>query len=208
MEQLIETTHSGECIGPTERMDCHIEEGILHRAFSIILIDELGRICLQRRSAKKMLWPLAWSNSCCSHPHWGEHAQDAVARRIPEELGCHANNLQELFTFSYEASYSDIGRERELCGVWIGRVRADALAPNPDEIAAVAFLEASDVTRALSTAPALFTPWFSIQWPVVLSHLIGMDIVNREAATKSSLSVTQLTNIAQAIPDCNNSLVS
>lgn len=186
MEQLIKSTHSGDSLGPVEKTECHAENGVLHRAFSIILIDELGRVCLQRRSAKKLLWPLTWSNSCCSHPRWGEQGQDAVARRIPEELGCHARNLKKLFDFSYEAGYSDIGSEKELCGVWIGQIQADECAPNIDEVAAIAFLSTTDVTRALSVAPALFTPWFSIQWPIVLSHIISMGRVDHQISVSSS----------------------
>lgn len=171
MENLVATTHTGENSGSIEKLECHSNGGILHKAFSVFLFDELGRLCLQQRSDKKMLWPLAWSNSCCSHPHWNEKDPDAVKRRIFEELGCHATQLSEIFIFSYEAAYLKSGHEKELCAVWVGQLVASEIQPNYDEVAAVAFLYPSDVSRALSSSPAQFTPWFSIEWPVVSSHL-------------------------------------
>jgi len=47
-----------------------------------------GELLLQQRAQSKRLWPLYWSNSCCSHPRRGETMQSAVHRRLYEELGC------------------------------------------------------------------------------------------------------------------------
>ena len=47
----------------------------------------VGNLVLQRRAADKPLWPLYWSNACCSHPRAGETVEDAARRRLREELG-------------------------------------------------------------------------------------------------------------------------
>ena len=59
----------------------------LHRAFSVFLFDEQGRLLLQRRALGKYHSPGVWSNTCCGHPYPGEPPFVAAARRTVEELG-------------------------------------------------------------------------------------------------------------------------
>jgi isopentenyl-diphosphate Delta-isomerase len=80
---------------------CHDGQGVLHRAFSLLVFNEKGEQLLQQRSASKRLWPLYWSNSCCSHPRRGESMEAAVKRRLDEELGLSCP-VQFLFKFQYQ----------------------------------------------------------------------------------------------------------
>ena len=76
MENLILVDEEDRVIGHEEKERCHDGAGKLHRAFSVFLFDGRGRMLIQRRSAAKRLWPLFWSNSCCSHPRQGEEIAD------------------------------------------------------------------------------------------------------------------------------------
>ena len=75
---------------------------------------ENGDVLIQQRSAQKRLWPLYWANSCCSHPRHGENMDDAVRRRLYQELGMHSE-LIFLYKFIYHARFRDIGTEHEFC---------------------------------------------------------------------------------------------
>jgi isopentenyl-diphosphate delta-isomerase len=151
-----------EALGPARRGDCHAGPGILHRAFSIYLFDARGQALLQRRSGAKRLWPLFWSNACCSHPRWGEPVEVAAHRRVREELGVDAA-LRELFRFQYHAVYDAAGSERELCSVWVGRIAAP---PRHDEreIAELRFASAAEIDDAIEGEPERYTPWFRLGW--------------------------------------------
>ncbi len=46
----------------------NIKKGLLHRAFSVFLFNNEGKLLLQQRSADKITFPLTWTNTCCSHP--------------------------------------------------------------------------------------------------------------------------------------------
>ena len=81
-EPLILVDENDREIGYRSKVDCHTGHGTLHRAFSIFLFDNRGRVLLQQRAAGKPLWPLYWSNSCCSHPRRGESMQQALHRRL------------------------------------------------------------------------------------------------------------------------------
>jgi len=45
--------------------------GRLHRAFSVFLFDDAGRLLLQQRAWSKVTFPGVWTNTCCSHPLTG-----------------------------------------------------------------------------------------------------------------------------------------
>ena len=87
-------------IGLMEKQEAH-EKGLLHRAFSVFLIDSKGKLILQQRAASKYHCPLLYANTCCSHPRDGETILEAASRRLMEEMGLKCADLRELFQFSY-----------------------------------------------------------------------------------------------------------
>ena len=93
-ERLILVDSLDNEIGTMSKIDCHQGEGRLHRAFSVFLFNAKGELLIQQRSALKKLWPLFWSNSCCSHPREGENITEAVNRRLLDELGIEAVDLE------------------------------------------------------------------------------------------------------------------
>src|SRR5215216_3450594 len=88
-EQLILVSEKNRAIGQAEKLAVH-EAGLLHRAFSIFLVDSGGRLLLQQRSRKKYHSAGLWANSCCGHPRPGESTLRAARRRLGEELGADA----------------------------------------------------------------------------------------------------------------------
>lgn len=85
----------GNTIGTAEKLAAHQAPGQLHRAFSVFLFDEQGRLLLQRRALGKYHSPGVWSNTCCGHPYPGEAPFAAAARRTYEELGVSPSLLAE-----------------------------------------------------------------------------------------------------------------
>lgn len=161
-EELILVDQDDNDIGTLSKAECHDGDGVLHRAFSLFIFNAEGELLLQQRSAGKRLWPLYWSNSCCSHPRRGESMQQAVGRRLQEELGLECE-LEYVYKFSYQARYSEAGSENELCSVYLGQSR-DAPRVNATEIAATRYLSGEDLANELDANPERFTPWFKLEW--------------------------------------------
>lgn len=156
-------------IGQLSKEECHRGEGILHRAFSVFLFNAAGELLLQQRSATKPLWPLYWSNSCCSHPRFGERVEDAARRRVREELSLECS-LEFRYKFQYRARFASIGTEHELCWVYTGRAEGIPVA-DAGEIAAWRYVPPALLTAEIEQAPERFTPWLKLEWPQVVLWL-------------------------------------
>jgi len=168
-ESLILVDEQDRQIGTASKADAHDGEGVLHRAFSVFLFDERGRLLIQQRAAAKRLWAGYWANSCCSHPRVGESLEIATQRRMNEELGVTAE-LEFIYKFRYQAHFGDLGSEHELCSVYIGRTRSSTVRPNPAEIAQSRFISMDEADQLVADPEETVAPWFRMEWQELRSH--------------------------------------
>jgi isopentenyl-diphosphate delta-isomerase len=162
-EPLILVDEADREVGHLSKAKCHDGQGVLHRAFSLLIFNGAGELLLQQRSPTKRLWPLFWSNSCCSHPRRAESMETAIHRRLYEELGLRCP-LEFLFKFQYQARYESAGSEQELCSVFIGRSR-DPVRSDPSEIQALRWIPPETLQAEMAGNEAdKFTPWFKLEW--------------------------------------------
>jgi isopentenyl-diphosphate delta-isomerase len=161
-ELLILVDESDRVVGHLSKGACHDGEGVLHRAFSLFVFNRSGELLLQQRSPEKRLWPLFWSNSCCSHPREGETMDGAVQRRLRQELQI-SSELQFLYKFQYQASYGDVGSENEMCWVYVG-FTDDEVRPNPNEVGDHRWVTPARLDDEMDATPDIFTPWFRMEW--------------------------------------------
>ena len=173
-ERLILVDEDDNEIGYLDKGAVHDGQALLHRAFSLFIFNDDGELLLQQRAAGKRLWPLYWSNSCCSHPREGETMDQAIERRLMQELGMRAE-LQYLFKFTYSASFGDLGSERELCWVYAGRA-VDVPVINTTEVNAVRWVSPEALDHEMQHDADLLPPWFQIEWRRIRDqhmHTIG-----------------------------------
>jgi len=167
-EPLILVDPSDRELGHLSKAQCHAGRGVLHRAFSLLIFNGQGELLLQQRAASKRLWPLYWSNSCCSHPRRAESMEAATHRRLYEELGIRCP-LHFLFKFEYHAQFDAGGAEHELCSVFVGR-HTGGLRIDRREILGWRWVGLQELQRELASGAAeRFTPWFLIEWERIWS---------------------------------------
>jgi isopentenyl-diphosphate delta-isomerase len=56
---------------------------MLHRAFSVFLFDDRNKLLLQQRASSKITFPSLWTNTCCSHPLYGQTPSEVD---VPEDV--------------------------------------------------------------------------------------------------------------------------
>ncbi|MEO8337872.1 MAG: isopentenyl-diphosphate Delta-isomerase [bacterium] len=153
-------------LGVASKLDAH-RDGMLHRAFSVIVFDSSGAMLLQRRSAVKYHSAGLWSNSCCGHPRPGEALQAAAERRLREELGLDVA-LEHDFAFLYKVELDNGLHEHELDHVFVGR--SDAVpVPDPGEVSEWRRVSPATLLPEMADDPAAFSAWFHI----LMKHASG-----------------------------------
>jgi isopentenyl-diphosphate delta-isomerase type 1 len=149
-----------EPIGRARRSEVHARS-LWHRAVHILVFNDSGAVLLQKRSLAKDLSPGLWDSSCSGHVDAGEDYDTAAGRELGEELGL-AGGPAPARWFRLEPS-AQTGWEF----VWVYHLRHNGpFAPNPDEIDAVAWLTAPEVTRRIATQPGDFAPSFALLWSI------------------------------------------
>lgn len=145
------------------------EEGLLHRAFSIFIIDDT-KMLLQRRNIDKYHSGGLWSNACCSHQRERELLDDAVHRRLYEELGIDCS-LSEVFSFVYRTIFENGLTEYEFDHVFVGEYNG-TININYEEASEVKWFEFEKLKKMMQSNPELFSSWFIIAAPRIM-HIIG-----------------------------------
>lgn len=159
--QVLLVDAQNNALGLAEKMEAHQGAGRLHRAFSVLIYDDQGRMLLQLRSTKKYHFGGLWSNACCGHPLNDTMLIEEATRRLEEEFGF-STQLTEKFHFLYEAHdpESDL-TEREFDHVLVG-IYNDTPRPNSDEIDDYRWVSMDELTRDVQRVPEKYTPWFRI----------------------------------------------
>ncbi|WP_286926738.1 isopentenyl-diphosphate Delta-isomerase [Flavobacterium sp. UBA4197] len=158
-ERVILVNEKDEQIGLMPKMEAH-EKAVLHRAFSVFILNADNEIMLQQRAQHKYHSPLLWTNTCCSHQREGETNIQAGVRRLREEMGFTAE-LKELFSFIYKAPFDNGLTEHELDHVMIGYYN-EAPEINPEEVESWKWMSIEAVKEDMEVHPDIYTVWFKI----------------------------------------------
>ncbi len=158
-EEVILVSPQDEVLGTMPKMEAH-EKAVLHRAFSVFVMNNQGQTMLQQRAAGKYHSPLLWTNTCCSHQRIGETNIQAGKRRLQEEMGFQTE-LRELFSFIYKAPFDNGLTEHELDHVLLGHYNGQPEI-NPDEVAAWKWMDLDEIKKDLEINPDAYTAWFKI----------------------------------------------
>lgn len=159
-------------IGTATKERAH-REGLLHRAFSVVLVREGAsgqEILLAQRAEGKYHSGGLWGNSCCSHPRVGEDVLGAAERRVPEELGCQASDLREVSAFAYRAVFDGGLSEHEFDHVLLGLAVGEP-TPDPSEVSAVRWVPIDELAAELAAHPEHFAAWAPMVLSIAMTEL-------------------------------------
>lgn len=151
-------------IGTAEKMEAH-RKGLLHRAFSVFIFDNTGRMLLQKRAKEKYHGGDLWTNACCSHPSANDEIKNSAEIRLHEELGF-TTSLKKIFEFKYRAEVENDLIEHEYDHVFAGEYNG-SIHPNPNEVSDYCYKDISEIKKSLAENPSQFTFWFKMAFPKV-----------------------------------------
>ena len=165
-DELIIVDGRDRQVGTATKQKTHME-GLLHRAFSVVLVreGESGpELLIAQRGAGKYHSAGLWANSCCSHPRADEQVVEAAYRRVREELGVEASGLHEICAFVYRAEFDNGLVEHEYDHVLAGRCVGE-LALDPAEASDARWIGFDALAAELADKSRSFAVWA----PIVLT---------------------------------------
>lgn len=158
-EQVVLLDESDEPVGVAAKREVHGSATPRHLAFSAYVFDDADRLLVTRRALDKQAWAGVWTNSCCGHPGPGEATEDAVRRRLQEELGLVPTSIRLVLPdFSYVAVAPEGVVENEFCPVYICRVDAEPVLV-PTEVIEYQWVPWRDFQSLSQSSPWVLSPW-------------------------------------------------
>ena len=154
-----------ERIGYAPKAEVHHGQTPLHLAFSCYVFDSAGRLLVTRRAWEKRTWPGVRTNSCCGHPGPDEPIDEAVRRRLHQELGIAVGPVDLVLPeFSYRARMDDGVEENEVCPVYRAVVPTGTDPHrDPDEVAEADWVPWQDFAGEVDADPTSVSPWAALQ---------------------------------------------
>jgi isopentenyl-diphosphate delta-isomerase len=200
MEELcIVLDYKDQPVGAGTKKLCHvmdnIQKGLLHRAFSVFLFNDEGKLLLQQRATEKITFADMWTNTCCSHPlavdsEMGQGdlqssvqgARVAAQRKLEQELGIKPEyvpleDFKFLTRIHYMAPSNGAWGEHEIDYIFIIRANPE-LVPNANEVRDLKYVSSDELKAMFMDNSLVFTPWFKLicesylfKWWGELNHL-------------------------------------
>ncbi|KAK1795302.1 hypothetical protein P4O66_009924 [Electrophorus voltai] len=168
--------------GADSKKNCHlnsnINNGLLHRAFSVFLFNSEEKLLLQQRSDAKITFPGCFTNTCCSHPlHCPRELEEnsalgvkrAAQRRLQAELGIPMDQVTPeemtyLTRIHYKAQSDGVWGEHEIDYILFLQKDVE-LQPDPNEVKSHRYVSKEELREVLAEAlrgEVQITPWFSL----------------------------------------------
>ena len=175
-ENCIIVDKNDHIVGRDSKVNCHLNEGKLHRAFSVLIFDSADRLLIQQRANEKITFPSIWANSCCSHPLYqnGEEedvkgAKKAAVRKLTQELGIIPSEIQSedlnfITKMHYKARADQKWIEHEVD--YIFALKKDVkIDPNPNEIQRTKYVDVKELNELFEKSNdngVEIGPWFRL----------------------------------------------
>lgn len=184
-------TPQDEVLGELDRYVAHRYPAQLHRASSVWMKDESGRLLLQRRSVKKIIGATWWNNTICGNVWPEESYEECAKRRLFVELGIplaeiEKMTLQPVKKFHYKSYANETYGEHEMDQVFVVKVIAAdvTLQLNPDEVSEVVWVKIEDFFAEMERVLTEFRIQSGRQYPLA-SQTVAMTFDELKRWTQS-----------------------
>lgn len=158
-EKVILVDEQNNPIGLMPKLEAH-EKALLHRAFSVFVMNQKGEVMLQQRALHKYHSPGLWTNTCCSHQRENETNVEAGKRRLQEEMGF-TTELTDVISFIYKAPFDNGLTEHEYDHVLLGYYEENPNI-NTEEVADWKWELPENIKKDIEQNPQKYTEWFKI----------------------------------------------
>lgn len=184
-DDVVIVTPQDEEIGTLDKFVAHRHPAQLHRAISVWVISNEGKLLFQKRSAEKIVGAEWWGNTVCGNVWPGESYEECAQRRLDVELGIQGISLVQLKKFHYKAFANEEYAEHEIDQVFIAHVDENQLGVlvNPAEVSDITWVDQKEFFQKLDQALEQFRHQLGRNYPVA-EQTVAMTIDELRKWTK------------------------
>ncbi len=157
MENIALVSAEDIITGYAPKMHVH-QQGLLHRAFSIVIYNDEGEMLIQKRASSKYHSGELWTNACCSHLVEEKDFEEYMHERLKHEMGFDCE-LKFSFKFHYIANFENGLTENEIDHVYTGKWNGTP-HPDPTEADDYRWMSIEEISENIAKHPENFTYWF------------------------------------------------
>lgn len=158
MELVVLVNEQNNPVGTMPKDKVHTFTTPLHRGFSLFIFNNKNELLVTRRAATKKTFPDVWTNTVCGHPGLNEDVVTAAKRRLKDELGIIADDIQVMAPYRYR--FADIHgiMENEICPVLVGHANVNP-KPNSHEVAGWQWMPWREFLVEIQNIAGKYSPW-------------------------------------------------
>jgi len=190
-ENCIVVDDNDQIIGQESKVNCHLNKGKLHRAFSVLLFDSNNKLLIQQRADEKITFPSIWANSCCSHPLYQngeqngiEGAKSAAIRKLTQELGIKSGKIKSedlnfITKMHYKSRADKKWIEHEIDYIFVVKMDVQ-IDPNSNEIQRIKYVDKKELDNLFEMSnndDVKIGPWFRL----IRNHFLDKIWENMES---------------------------
>ncbi len=171
-EHVILLDGNDNSVETMEKLEAYLY-GLLHRAVFVFIVNQKGKMPLQKRAKSKYHVTGLWFNACCTYPWLNESTVYSAMPRTREELvmTCHFSPAHSL---SYKSSVESNLVEQEYHFGFVGKYYV-VLVPNKNEIEECIFVLLENIEKRPIESPEVFTIGFRTAFVRVSEYFAGME---------------------------------
>lgn len=131
-------------------------QGLIHRVARVMLLNNEGKILLQKRRSDMKLFPGRWDNSAAGTVDAGESYEETAYRELAEEIGVEGETLQELGTYYAEMKWNGM-HLKKFNRVYTTTIDYTPTDLQPSEVESVAWFTVDEIRRMIAKEPDTLT---------------------------------------------------
>ena len=160
VEQVVLLDEDGAAIGTAPRPRCTTRTPRCTWRSPATSSTRPAGSCSPSGRSHKPTFGGVWTNSCCGHPAPGEPIEDAVRRRVGQELGLTLDDLRLVLpAFRYRAVMADGVTENEMCPVFVATTTGRGRGSTPRRSTTTSGSTGRSSAPACSTAAGTSARW-------------------------------------------------
>jgi isopentenyl-diphosphate delta-isomerase len=154
---VILVDYNNKEIGIADKTEAH-KCGLLHKAFSVFLLNDRNELLLQKRQVNKYHSGGLWTNTCCSHQYPGCDENNVIIQQLNFEMGIKCY-VERIFDFYYYTSFQNGLFEHEYDTVYLGYFNGNPYI-NKDEVSDYKWIDLNLIKQDIALHPNDYTYWF------------------------------------------------